>query len=419
MKFSLIVILISCLPAVGQSVLEKYVISHVQKVTSIEPEDTNYADLDSFKEAIGDSRVVMLGEQDHGDGATFLAKTRLIKYLHEKLGFKVLAFESDFFGLLQGWELSRHSDYNIDNLIQDNIFPVWTKCSQCANLFNYLKINSSKTNALIISGFDSQLMGKLTHKELIEQVANFIDTCSLPVFQDNKNKNAFFQQLTTLLDYYKNITEKSQAKTIIIKSFMVTIDTVINQLLRKYPEDNFYCALMKSLKGAYRQMVAEIDKDPFSADQIRDEQMAENLEWLILQKFPKEKIIVWAANSHIMKNYFKSSKPASMGYKISQHKELRDLTYIIGFTGKTGTTGRILSKPYNIPASKKESLEQWIGSKEFDYAYVDFKNFRNQFPTFRDGFFMKWIHWQNEKANWINVFDGVFYIKHMYPCNLD
>src|SRR6185295_1161323 len=35
---------------------------------------------------------------------------------------------------------------------------------------------------------------------------------------------------------------------------------------------------------------------------LRDGQMAENLAWLANRHYPKRKMIVWAANSHIMAN---------------------------------------------------------------------------------------------------------------------
>lgn len=43
-------------------------------------------------EAIGEAKIVFIGEQDHGDGSTFPVKADLIKYLHEHKGFNVLAF---------------------------------------------------------------------------------------------------------------------------------------------------------------------------------------------------------------------------------------------------------------------------------------------------------------------------------------
>ena len=68
------------------------------KLNSIDPNDTDFSDLAPIGKAIGRSRVVLLGEQSHGDGATIAAKIRLVKYLHEKCGFDVLAWESGIYG---------------------------------------------------------------------------------------------------------------------------------------------------------------------------------------------------------------------------------------------------------------------------------------------------------------------------------
>ena len=53
-------------------------------IRSIDPSiaDDDFADLKPLMTAIGEARIVVLGEESHGDGATFLAKGRLIKFLH-------------------------------------------------------------------------------------------------------------------------------------------------------------------------------------------------------------------------------------------------------------------------------------------------------------------------------------------------
>src|SRR5207248_6952503 len=52
-------------------------------VRSIDPADDDFTDLMPLRDFIGNARVVQLGEQSHGDGAAFLAKARLIRFLHE------------------------------------------------------------------------------------------------------------------------------------------------------------------------------------------------------------------------------------------------------------------------------------------------------------------------------------------------
>ncbi len=60
-----------------------------------EPED--FSDLEPLRAIIGEARVVGLGEQSHGDGATFKAKCRLVRFLHQRMDFDVLAWESGLF----------------------------------------------------------------------------------------------------------------------------------------------------------------------------------------------------------------------------------------------------------------------------------------------------------------------------------
>lgn len=62
--------------------------------------DGDYAALDR---AIGDARIVMLGEPWHGDGGAIAERARIVRHLHETRGFDVLVFEADFFALHRGW----------------------------------------------------------------------------------------------------------------------------------------------------------------------------------------------------------------------------------------------------------------------------------------------------------------------------
>src|SRR5450631_1268156 len=77
-------------------------------IRSIEPADTDFSDLEGLAAAIGNSRIVLLGEQTHGEASTFLAKTRIIHFLHEKMGFNVLAFESGFYDCARIWDNTQH-----------------------------------------------------------------------------------------------------------------------------------------------------------------------------------------------------------------------------------------------------------------------------------------------------------------------
>ena len=66
-------------------------------LASIDPAAVTDDDLAAFGAAVGERRIVLLTEATHGDGATFRLKTRLVRYLHERMGFDVLFVESGLY----------------------------------------------------------------------------------------------------------------------------------------------------------------------------------------------------------------------------------------------------------------------------------------------------------------------------------
>src|SRR5262245_18307844 len=59
---------------------------HMAPLMSIDPAVDDFSDLEPIRLTIADARIVQLSEQSHGDGATYHARTRLVKFLHQKCG---------------------------------------------------------------------------------------------------------------------------------------------------------------------------------------------------------------------------------------------------------------------------------------------------------------------------------------------
>ena len=98
---------------------------------------TDLSDLNFLKEVLKDKRIVLLGEQTHGDGATFEAKVRLIKFLHQQLGFEVLAFES---GLYDNYAMYQHvTETNYESSpLKESVFRIWSDAHEFEPLLRYI-----------------------------------------------------------------------------------------------------------------------------------------------------------------------------------------------------------------------------------------------------------------------------------------
>ena len=387
----------------AQENIKSFTLKNIHEVLSIDPDSIDYSDLDMIGKAIGNSRVVMLGEQDHGDAPTFLAKTRLIKYLHEKLGFDVLVFESDFWGLSRIWDNIPVSGLSIDS-IRHNTYGIWSKCVQVQPLYSYVNKCYENKTPLIVSGMDCR-------HALSYSKSNYLNEFDSTVLQKSslKNKPAILKHFKIILEQLIDKERKSNSSKADRHFFLSTIDT----LKRELDQNNkFWLQELNNIKGCARNIWRGRFGGYFP---IRDIQMADNLNWLFHIKYPREKIIVWAHNAHIARNlsgdhrkiYYYNQTVGNEMFNI-----LKDTVYALGFTSYSGSAGRIPTKPYDIPSPKGECFENWVDSKELKYAFINFRNYAGH-----DIFRMQGTYHWDVKAQWTNIFDGVFYIKQMYPCD--
>lgn len=408
----------------SQDVLERYIKDSVVLVRSIDPADTTFSDLDLLGKAIGDSRIVMLGEQDHGDSRTFLAKCRIIKFLHEKLGFDVLAFESDFYALNKVWDSISLNPSQVQLTIMNNVFKVWTLCQQFKPIVQYLTDQYLESNRLELAGFDNQLVGEYSVANIESNLSNYIKGRGISFSKDEKNMNRLKNTLTSVYAFfYSGKYIKSDSSMQMFTDLGTVVDEIIQQLSPDHEiQNSFNMQTLLSLKAISIQMKYALNKDYFLADSIRDKQMASNLRWLCEYKYPDKKIIVWAANSHIVKSDSrllkeKFGKPSSMGYIFTSDPVIQDKTYIIGFTGLQGETGRITSsRKYSIPKPEKKGIESWLAEKVVTYGFADFKAFRKRNAGNNESFYMRYTNWISLKLPWHNIYDGIFYIKDMTAC---
>jgi len=86
----------------------------------------------------------VLGEQSHGDGATFLAKGRLIKFLHQKMNFDVLVWEAGLFNCQEMGAAVRNAAVPIEDAIRLGIYPIWGSSAQVRPVFEYAQ-DTNKT----------------------------------------------------------------------------------------------------------------------------------------------------------------------------------------------------------------------------------------------------------------------------------
>ncbi|MCJ7992739.1 erythromycin esterase family protein [Priestia sp. OVS21] len=135
----------------------------VQYVDLVELE--NYSELNFLKPLLSEKKLVLLGENGHGVKEHTQIKSKLIKYLYQELGFKVLAFESSLGDC--SFSSQQQMNMNAEQLIKQSLFKVW-HTEEMLDLFAWIKDTQSCQSPLTFTGIDIQPSSKesITSKTL-------------------------------------------------------------------------------------------------------------------------------------------------------------------------------------------------------------------------------------------------------------
>lgn len=250
-------------------------------------------DIAPLLDAIGEARVVALGEATHGTKEFFTMKHRLAECLVLEKGFTHFSIEANY------PEANRVNDYiqqgegTASQVVQGMLFWTWNtdEVVEMVEWMHAYNQSAAVNNRITFSGFDMQ-----SFELALTDLDHFFEALDAPIGAEIGTNLACIKRYQPLRLYFvlSTVTQQqcregietavqmmaeNRTKLIELSSEEAVVDA--NQLLRIVQQAEWFAANRTSVN-------------------IRDEAMAENVLWL-LERFPEEKFILWAHNFHIQK----------------------------------------------------------------------------------------------------------------------
>jgi len=386
---------------------------HITTIKSIDPDNMEFSDLEFLKEILQNRQIVILGESGHGDGLTFEAKTRLIKFLIEELNFNTIAFEGGGF-----WEMyyaSQNIQKGLDAKMELNNswYGLWSKSQQTQSLLDYIQINNKNINLLGIENQSGNLYSPklaLILDSLVGQEAFY------NINYEAFNKNTAYYSYS----FFGNPSYREKVDILILKNDL----EIIKQNLLK--SNNQHASVMlqgiKNYEGLIKQM--ELNEGSYSDQNksinLRDSLMAENIFWE-LNQHPNQKVIIWTANFHAAHNldqaiykkdddFYQVFKP--LGHRLKE--KYGNKVYSIAFTSAQGETANLYEKEPHLISTEKDTWEFELSRLTQDkYSFVNFENIQSEMGCIDRTFNSSILGYKKHLGNWFNIFDGIFFIRNM------
>jgi erythromycin esterase len=412
--------------------LQTWIAGNVVAVRTIDAADEDFSDLEPLMDAIGSAQVVQLGEPSHGAGNSFAAKVRLIKFLHQRMGFDVLVWESGMHGVRLTEAGMRGGDDAV-TAAQRGIFTIWSNTEEVRPLLEYAKASQSNTRPLEMAGFDMQFTAAKSFEHFAADLRSFLGAVRDPALRRhlsehaeealgaygriccarNEARSKEYADLVRKRKSGKELEEaiaawdrndgpKFQPKRDDLEdlhratdALLESIDTARRSFEQVHgpKETSFMERAIENMRGhgtvkfdtmgGVRGATTATFRNGELSFNRREEQNAHNLRWLLEKEYPDRKVIVWAHNTHVINAYF---APEFRGVHIEPQPGdmkptgvyladwLGDKVYTIALTTFQGDDGWATSNLVTpVPAAMEGSLESRLHALGEPYLFLDLR----------------------------------------------
>lgn len=396
--------------------------NHMLKLNSVDPEDDDFSDLMPLREILKGVRIIMLGEATHFDGTDFLAKTRLIRFLHSELGFDVLAFEAGIYQMRLAWEAFRAGVDPQEAFSKGGL--MWARSVQVEPLVRYVSHSLSTDRPLELAGIDYQLWGA----ELPRDLREFLERKDIatPFADPNSPESEILAAMSEIrFRREQQARPDSAMKVRFVESLVQAADEIGK--LEPTREVMFWQRVLVNMaqyaRGPVLRMFDESEGMVARDRQMmlaRDRQMAENLIWMAKEYYPDRKIIVWCHNGHAMRA--PNELPVNMGLQVTLGdgvwKEFGEEMYSIApvsYEGKLSGDGEFTVVSDQDPEAEFEELMAATGQAA---ALVDLRKVKDRAGWLGGPFVARPLDHISLRSVWSHHFDAFLFLRTQEPSKL-
>ena len=400
----------------------------------IKLQDSIFNDLQFLKEEIGDRRIVALGEQTHEDGKTFQLRARMTEFLMEEMGFEVVLFEAGMFDVYHANNLIKSSGKISD--LPNSLYGFWRNAIQHERLFEYWQERLDNQKSLEFAGFDTKLTSQYGRSQ------NNFTSQTKTLLNDINSELLTHPSAVKYFSIWSEI-EQDMAKGGIFsinfdmeeeeKRTLLELSTWVHDQVQKH---NAEWAQM--IKTVNESVVLYSDVSIYNAifnqslildhvNNARDECMAENLLFLLEEKYADKKVILFGATYHFLRNNSALIHQPESQVPIEKstiavdilYPQLKDDLYVIGFTSGSGYYGNVDvgEQGDEVPTPVENSLEAQLLETDLDNAFISQRHTKSAPEFWEFGPHLNLFYYDIGYAStqWNTMLDALVYIRNMEP----
>ncbi|WP_195696365.1 erythromycin esterase family protein [Priestia megaterium] len=335
-----------------------------------EPAKCMPEEFEFLRHIVKDKRIVWLGENGHNIREHNMMKSKIIEFLHKEMNFTVLAFESGLAECYSANELKK--EFTDEDFLKNAIYSLWAT-KENLSLFQLMKKSD-----LSLIGIDSnpssnpelfvkfvQQLSSVVSEDVIEKIEYIEAGAYKWYYQLGQYKARRKKVPAEMLREFATFKEKASAVIAdleaIHKEYIFDLEN--QELVRQFK------IILRCLQNRL-YFINHFHNSYRTYRKGREKRMKENLEWVCQELYPDEKIIIWAHNLHIFKQYKTFTGFEPLGAIVSS--EIKEQSYYLGLFMYEGEIHTDTGQPYKIEKPPKKSLEDYMHQVQSPALFTDF-----------------------------------------------